>query len=162
MIFAHAGDTLSPSLLSGIDRGAHMIALTNMIAPDIFVPGNHEFDFGKDIFLQRMAEAKFPLYAANLRAAGGTRLAGFRDRAMLEFDGLRIGLTGAAADDSPAKSNPGDLQFAPTVDSIRAQAVALRSEGADFVVAVIHANRSQDNELFHSRTADLIARIARL
>jgi 2',3'-cyclic-nucleotide 2'-phosphodiesterase (5'-nucleotidase family) len=155
-IFAHAGDTLSPSLLSGIDRGAHIIALTNMLAPDIFVPGNHEFDFGRDIFLQRMAEAKFPLYAANLRAAGGARLAGFRDRAMLEFGGVRIGLTGAAADDSPAKSNPGDLQFAPAVDSIRAQAAALRSEGADFVVAVIHADRSKDYALFHSRAADLI------
>ena len=54
-IFAHAGDTLSPSLMSGIDEGAHIITLTNLIPPDIFAPGNHEFDFGKAIFLQRMA-----------------------------------------------------------------------------------------------------------
>src|SRR5438093_2696696 len=67
VILAHGGDTLSPSLMSGIDKGAHIIALTNLVAPDIFAPGNHEFDFGKAIFLQRMAEAKFPLYAANLR-----------------------------------------------------------------------------------------------
>src|SRR5262245_5053211 len=66
VIFAHAGDTLSPSLMSGFDRGAHIITLTNMIPPDVFVPGNHEFDFGKAVFLQRMGEAKFPLYAANL------------------------------------------------------------------------------------------------
>src|ERR1700752_3392255 len=36
VIFAHAGDTLSPSLMSGLDRGAHIITLTNMIPPDIF------------------------------------------------------------------------------------------------------------------------------
>ena len=48
VLFAHGGDTLSPSLMSGIDHGAHIIRLTNMIRPDIFVPGNHEFDFGKD------------------------------------------------------------------------------------------------------------------
>src|SRR5262245_41021060 len=66
VIFAHGGDTLSPSLMSGLDRGAHIIALTNMIPPDVFAPGNHEFDFGKAVFLQRMAEAKFPLFAANL------------------------------------------------------------------------------------------------
>src|SRR4029077_12525343 len=72
VIFAHAGDTLSPSLMSGFDRGAHIIALTNLIPPDIFVPGNHEFDFGKATFEQRMAEAKFPLFAANLRAPDGT------------------------------------------------------------------------------------------
>src|SRR5262249_37602038 len=62
VIFAHGGDTLSPSLMSGIDHGAHIMTLTNLIPPDIFVPGNHEFDFGKTTFLQRMAEAKFPLY----------------------------------------------------------------------------------------------------
>jgi hypothetical protein len=56
-IFAHGGDTLSPSLMSGIDHGAHVMTLTNLIPPDIFVPGNHEFDFGKPTFLQRMAEA---------------------------------------------------------------------------------------------------------
>jgi len=33
--------------MSGIDQGSHIVELTNMIKPDIFVPGNHEFDFGK-------------------------------------------------------------------------------------------------------------------
>ncbi len=60
VIFAHAGDTISPSLMSGFDRGAHIIALTNMIAPDIFVPGNHEFDFGKARLSQRMARGDLP------------------------------------------------------------------------------------------------------
>src|SRR5439155_1987526 len=61
VVFAHGGDTISPSFMPGIDRGAHIITLHNPIPPDIFVPGNHEFDFGKATFLQRMAEAKFPL-----------------------------------------------------------------------------------------------------
>lgn len=156
VVFAHAGDTLSPSLLSGLDKGEHIVALTNMVAPDIFVPGNHEFDFGKEIFLKRMAEAKFPLYAANLRGPGGAPLAGFKDRALLTFGGVRIGLTGAAADDSPTKSSPGDLVFAPTLPSVKAQAAALRREGADLVVAVVHAERRVDYALFEERAADLI------
>jgi hypothetical protein len=41
---AHASDTLFPSLLSGLDRGARIVALTNLIAPDIFTPGNQGFD----------------------------------------------------------------------------------------------------------------------
>src|SRR5687767_6077603 len=41
VIFAHAGDTLSPSLMSAIDRGAHIMTLTNLVPPDIFAPGNH-------------------------------------------------------------------------------------------------------------------------
>src|ERR1051325_5476928 len=80
VIVTHGGDTLSPSVMSGLDRGAHIVALTNMIAPDILVPGNHEFDFGKAVFLQRMGEAKFPLYGANLRDPNGAPLPGFKDR----------------------------------------------------------------------------------
>src|SRR6185295_9134583 len=82
VIVAHGGDTLSPSIMSGLDRGAHIVALTNMVAPDIFVPGNHEFDFGKAVFLERMAEAKFQLYGANLRDPGGVPLPGFKDRTL--------------------------------------------------------------------------------
>src|SRR3954467_14957308 len=71
VIFAHGGDTLSPSLMSGIDQGVHIIALTNALKPDIFVAGNHEFDFGKAVFRKRMAEATFPVFAANMTEADG-------------------------------------------------------------------------------------------
>ncbi|MEA3025293.1 MAG: 5-nucleotidase / UDP-sugar diphosphatase, partial [Alphaproteobacteria bacterium] len=43
VLFAHGGDTMSPSLMSGVDQGAHIVTLTNALKPDIFVPGNHEF-----------------------------------------------------------------------------------------------------------------------
>ena len=156
VIFAHAGDTLSPSLMSGIDRGAHIIALTNMIPPDIFAPGNHEFDFGKATFFQRMGEAKFPLYAANLRGPDGAPLPNFKDRAIVTFDGVRIGLTGTTYDDTPRTSSPEDLKFLPTVATTKEQAELLRREGADFVVAVAHASRAQDYEIFATRTVDLL------
>jgi 2',3'-cyclic-nucleotide 2'-phosphodiesterase (5'-nucleotidase family) len=156
VILAHGGDTLSPSLMSGIDKGAHIVALTNIVQPDIFAPGNHEFDFGKSIFLQRMAEATFPLYAANLRGPDGAPLPSFKDRSIVTLDGVRIGLTGAAYDDSPRLSSPQDLQFAPTVATIKEQAETLRREGADMVVAVVHAERRQDYDIMATRTVDLL------
>ena len=39
MLFCHAGDSFSPSLISGFDQGEHIVKLTNMIKPDVFVPG---------------------------------------------------------------------------------------------------------------------------
>ena len=155
VVFAHAGDTISPSLLSGIDQGEHIIKLTNMMPPDVFVPGNHEFDFGKAVFFKRMAEAKFPRYAANLRGPDGKPLAGFKDRAILNFGGVRVGVTGATADTSPQESSPGDLKFTPTVATVKQQAELLRREGADLVVAVVHANRREDYEIFGSNMVDL-------
>ena len=156
VIFAHAGDTLSPSLLSGIDRGFHIVSLTNMIRPDIFVPGNHEFDFGKETFLRRMGEANFPLFAANMRDADGRPLPGFKDRSIVDAGGIKVGLTGAALTETPQLANSGDVTFAPAVDSMQEQAKLLRGEGADFVVAVVHIPRNQDMDLFNSRACDLI------
>lgn len=156
VIFAHGGDTLSPSLMSGLDQGAHIISLTNMIPPDIFAPGNHEFDFGKQVFFRRMAEAKFPVYAANMRGGDGQPLPGIRDRAVLDFGSVKVGLTGLAYDDTPRVSSTEDLRFGPTVESGREQAAALRREGADFVVAVAHADRAQDIALGANIGIDLL------
>jgi 2',3'-cyclic-nucleotide 2'-phosphodiesterase (5'-nucleotidase family) len=156
VIVAHGGDTLSPSVMSGLDHGAHIVALTNMIAPDIFVAGNHEFNFGKAIFLERMAEAKFPLYGANLRDADGTALPAHKDRAIITVDGVRIGLTGLAYEQSPRMSSPEDLKFASTIDTTKAQAAALRREGADFVCAVLHCNRGDGIVLQYARAAELL------
>jgi 2',3'-cyclic-nucleotide 2'-phosphodiesterase (5'-nucleotidase family) len=156
VIVAHGGDTLSPSLMSGLDHGAHIIALTNMVGVDVFAPGNHEFDFGKAVFAQRMAEATFPIYAANLRGPDGAPLPHIRDRSLVTFDGVRIGLTGAAFDDTPHVSSSEDLKFAPSVSTMTAQADALHREGADFVVAVVHADRRQTLDMAASRKIDLV------
>jgi 5'-nucleotidase / UDP-sugar diphosphatase len=156
VLLAHGGDTLSPSLMSGFDYGSHIITLTNAVKPEIFVPGNHEFDFGKAIFLRRMAEATFPRFAANLRAADGAPLPGFSDRSTVTLDGVRIGLTGATYDDTPRTSSPEDLKFLPTVPAMKEQAEALRRDGADFVVVVMHADRAQAVELAETNTVDLI------
>jgi 5'-nucleotidase / UDP-sugar diphosphatase len=69
---------------------------------------------------------------------------------------VRIGLTGATYDDSPRLSSPQDLQFAPTVATIKEQAETLRREGADMVVAVVHADRRQDYDIMATRTVDLL------
>ncbi|MHA1190072.1 MAG: bifunctional metallophosphatase/5'-nucleotidase [Alphaproteobacteria bacterium] len=156
LIYAHAGDTISPSLMSGFDQGAHIITLTNLAPPDIFVPGNHEFDFGEDVFRKRMAEANFPILAANLRDSSGAPLAGISDTIMMEFGPAKVGIVGLTADNSPFMSSPGSLKFAATVDTGIAQAKALREAGADLVVAVAHANRGQDRALFDSHVFDII------
>ncbi len=116
----HAGDTLSPSLMSGIDRGEHIMTLTNMIAPDIFVPGNHEFDFGKEIFFERMAEAKFPLFCANiLNRRRHARRRACASAPSSTFDGIRIGIAAATDEEAVILSSPGDLKFPRAVDNDR-------------------------------------------
>lgn len=156
VIVAHGGDTISPSLMSGLDRGAHMIDLINLMKPDIFTPGNHEFDFGPDVFKKRMAEAKFPVYAANLRDVDGKPIAGIKSHSLLEFDGLKIGLIGLTAEDSVKRSSPGKLQFSASPRTAYRLAGELRKQGADLIVVVSHASRHIDEQLIADKTADII------
>ena len=101
LIYAHAGDFISPSLLSGFDKGEHVVELTNIAPPDFVVPGNHEFDFGKEAFLKRMGELKSTILSANLRRADGTNVPGIEDTAMLTFGdasdpmkSIKVGIVG--------------------------------------------------------------------
>jgi 5'-nucleotidase / UDP-sugar diphosphatase len=154
--YVHAGDMISPSLLSGIDKGEHTVALTNIVPFDMFAPGNHEYDFGKDVFFQRMKQSKYPWGAANLRNADGSAVEGIAKEMIIERGGVKIGIVPLTDDHSPVTASPGDLQFLPTVETGVAVAKELRKAGAEFVVAVVHADREQDRALFESRAFDLI------
>ncbi|MGJ3265561.1 MAG: bifunctional metallophosphatase/5'-nucleotidase [Salinarimonas sp.] len=152
----HAGDTISPCLLCGFDGGAHMIALFNELDPAIFVPGNHEFDFGPETWLERAAEATFPIVAANLRGPDGQPLPGHEDGRLVEVEGVTIGFFGLVTASTVQVSSPGDVVFADELETAAAQGAALREAGADIVVAVAHSGRDIDLAMYDGRLADVI------
>src|SRR6202022_442085 len=156
LVCVHAGDTLSPSLLSSFDQGAHMIDLFNDVGLDVFVPGNHEFDFGKDIYFERMGEAHFPILAANLKNSDGTLPHYHQERLLIEADGLKLALIGAAYEDTASASRPGDLGFAPTIQTVLAGAKSARAAGADLVIAIVHADKARGAALMNTHAVDLI------
>jgi 5'-nucleotidase/UDP-sugar diphosphatase len=156
LVCVHAGDTLSPSLLSSFDQGAHMIDLFNEVGLDVFVPGNHEFDFGKDIYFERIREARFPILAANLKGSDGAPPPHHREQLLIEVDGLKLALIGAAYEATPSASRPGDLAFAPTIPAVLAGAKSARAAGADLVVAIVHADKATGAALMNTHAVDLI------
>lgn len=156
VIVAHAGDALSPCLMCAFDSGEHVIDIMNRMGFDIFVPGNHEYDFGKETYLKRMGEARFPIFAANLRAPDGALLPGHRDEMIIDQGGVKIAIIGLTAQDSHEKSNPGDLRITPVQETLEERAKALRAQGADLIVAVVHADRNIDNRLHDLGLADVI------
>jgi 5'-nucleotidase / UDP-sugar diphosphatase len=156
LLYAHAGDMFSPSLMSGFDQGQHTVELLNVVPPDIFVPGNHEFDFGKDNYLKLTKLAKYPTFAANLRAADGSVLPDHKDRALIDLGSVKVGIFGVTLAASPLMSSPGDLRFLDEMTSVREQSRALREAGADMVVAVTHTDFSRDLEIARSRLVDVL------
>jgi 5'-nucleotidase / UDP-sugar diphosphatase len=163
LIYAHAGDFISPSLLSGFDKGEHVVELTNIVPPDIVVPGNHEFDFGKETFLKRMAELDSTLLSANLRQADGSKVAGFEDSVMLTYGdasdpmkSVKVGIVGLTLADTPVLSSPGDLVFSDSMEVAAAQAKALKADGADVLVAILHEDIATDRSLYSGGLFDFV------
>ena len=153
--FIHAGDTISPSLLSGFDKGAHIIDILNRMNVDVMAPGNHEFDLGPDAFRARMAEAKFDIVATNIVDGNGLP-ANTKPDKMVEVQGVKIGFFGLTTEDTPIASSPGNIKFSPTIDTARAKAKELREKGADLVVAVAHTPLEVDMIIARSAGVDVI------
>ncbi len=150
------GDMLSPSILSGFDKGQNTIDLTNLEPFDLAVPGNHEFDFGPENFLEKMAASKYPWAAINITQTDGTPVPGLGGVMVKEVAGLKIALIPVAQDTTPQVASPGDLKFLPTVETGIAAAKAAREDGADLVIGVVQTDMSNDRQLQASHAFDVI------
>jgi len=155
-VVVHAGDTLSPSLLSGFDKGAHIIDLLNRIGLDVFTPGNHEFDFGPQNFRERMAEATFDVVASNLAEPDGTAPANAKPHKLMEIGGVKLAFFGLTTEDTRNVSSPGEIVIRPSVETARDKVRELREAGADLVVAVAHTPLAVDMMLARMAGIDVV------
>lgn len=155
-IYAFDGDMLSPSILSGFDKGQNTIDLTNIVPFDIAVPGNHEFDFGPENFMEKMKGSKYPWAAINITNADGSSIEGLGGVMMKEVGGVNVALIPVAQDTTPEVASSGDLKFLPTVDSAVEAAKAAREGGADLVIGVVQTNMENDRALIKSKAFDVI------
>lgn len=151
VIVTFGGDMISPSLMSGIDKGAHMIALADAIGFDIGAVGNHEFDFGAEVLRRRLSESRMTWLAGNVRYKGKAGFPEAPATAVLEKGGYRIGFLGLVTTDTREISKPGqDVSFAPFVETGAALASELKKAGADLIVAITHEELSRDLALLES------------
>jgi 2',3'-cyclic-nucleotide 2'-phosphodiesterase (5'-nucleotidase family) len=155
-LYLFNGDMLSPSLASGFDQGQNTIDFTNLVPFDLAVPGNHEFDFGPENFIEKVKASKYPWAAINITNADGSPLEGVGGVMVKEIAGLKVALIPVGQDTSPEVSSTGSLKFLPTVETGVAAAEKAREEGADIVVGVVQTNMENDRALMASGAFDVI------
>src|SRR3569833_3195231 len=156
-LYVFDGDMISPSLLSGLDYGSNTIQLTNVVPFDLAVPGNHEFDFGPSVFLDRVKESKYPWAAINIEGPDGKPGDGVgHDTVMKDIAGVKVALVPVQLDDTVELATTKDWKFDPTVATALDAAQKARDAGADLVIAVTHTDHSQDYALQDSHKFDLI------
>ena len=142
------GDLISPSLLSSITRGRHMIRFMNRIRLDAAVLGNHEFDFGLKELRARVKESKFVWLGANVTGRNGKLLTGVRGTWQLEMNGVKVGVVGLV---TPQASvfirSVVPVKFGDFIAAARNAVEKLKQGGAQVIVALTHLDMREDVEL---------------
>ncbi len=158
LIYSLGGDLLSPSLMSGSTKGAHMISLMAGTGLDVAVLGNHEFDFGADNLRERLAESPFPWLASNVLDPDGSPVGTAVASWWREVGGVKVAFLGVLTEATGQLSSGAQgVQFTPARDTAVRLATELKRQGADVVVALTHLNLDDDRELARtSKDIDLI------
>ena len=157
-VFVLGGDFLSPSVESTFLQGAQMVAALNAIGLDYATFGNHEFDFGPTVLLERMNESKFRWLSANVvDRRTGRPFGGASTEELLTLGGLRVGVFGLTMVDAARTSRPGpDIVFNPPLAAGQEAVARLRERGASVVAAVTHQEIAEDKALAAAADLDVI------
>jgi 2',3'-cyclic-nucleotide 2'-phosphodiesterase/3'-nucleotidase len=137
------GDLMQGTLMSNLTGGRATIDVMNEIGYDAAALGNHEFDWGIQTLQERMRQARFPILSANTYEKGTSLHPPWvKPYAILERDGVRIGVIGATTRSTPVTTHPDSvagLEFRPIAEMLNRYIPRVRVEGVDFVVVVMHA-----------------------
>lgn len=151
----------------GLDRGLRpgevhpMIAAMNAMGYDVVALGNHEFNYGLGFLEQALAGAGFPVVCTNLLRALGPEPAADTPFVMPrlvvevptgrpEATPLRLGIIGLAPPALTvweAAQIDGQLVSRPMLEAAAAHVGALRDEGAELVVALVHGGINGEHAL---------------
>lgn len=157
VIVVDAGDAIQGEVIGSMTEGEAVVDIMNAVGYDYAVPGNHEFDYGMDTFLE-LAEnkAEYKYISSNFYDLS-TASPVFDPYAVEDFDGFKVAFVGITTPETVTSSTPdyfkdeygnfiygfpaypGTLTDDVLYESIQTGIDGAVSEGADFVIAVGHA-----------------------
>ncbi len=149
VVLVLAGDFLSPSVASSFFKGEQMVDVLNAAGLDIATLGNHEFDFGDDVLIERMRQSTFRYVVSNVLDTHTHRAIGNAVPYLVESYGpLKVGFIGLVLTTSEISHD--QLKHTRFRDPIAAAAEyvpKLKAEGAQVIVAVTHLTFDDDRRL---------------
>ena len=137
-----AGDVFTGTF-SYLSKGEALMEMMAAMRYDALGIGNHEFDYGSAAFEPLMWRAPFPVLGANIYHKG-TRHRWARPWAIVERDGVRVGVIGVIGSDAWSVINAAgitDIEFGDPVAEVAAGVAALRSR-VDLVVVLVHQGKT--------------------
>ena len=150
VVLVDNGDSIQGEPMGTMTTGEANIQLMNAVGYEIAIPGNHEFDYGMDRFLELTKLANFPYISANFNKEGELVFAPY---VIKEFDGVKIAFVGMTTPKTITSSTPkyfqneaGEFIYGFMQDetgeklyaAVQTAVDAARAEGAKYVVALSH------------------------
>ena len=151
VILLSAGDTWQGSAESNLTGGLIMTDWMNDLDFTAMALGNHEFDWGEEAIRKNAEAAEFPLLAINIFQRGTNEQVDYcQSSVLVDADGIQIGIIGAIGDcySSIAADKVEDIYFktgSQLTALVKAECDALRAQGADFIVYLLHDGHGQSS-----------------
>ena len=144
------GDAIQGEPIGTMTKGEAIIDIMNAVGYDIAIPGNHEYDYGMERFLELTQKANFPYISCNFNKDGELIFAPY---IIKEFDGVKIAFVGITTPTTPRSSTPkyfmndeGEFIYSFMQDetgealyaAVQKAVDDARAEGAQYVIAMAH------------------------
>ena len=152
VILADDGDAIQGGLLGAMSDGSWIAAIMNEVGYDFAVPGNHEFDFGMDNFLDiAWNQAEYTYLSCNFLDDDGEQV--LEPYQIVTMDGKEVAFIGISTPETLTKAAPAYFQDASgnyiygfcqgadgqaLYDQVQDTVDAARADGAEYVIALAH------------------------
>lgn len=146
------GDAIQGAVLGTLSDGEWIVDIMNQVGYDLAIPGNHEFDFGMDQFLDIVDnQADYQYLSCNFVDAEGQAV--LDPYTMVSYGDTDIAYVGISTPETLSKSTPAffqdengnyiygfcqDADGQALYDRVQDTVDAARAAGADYVVALAH------------------------
>ncbi len=148
VLLVDVGDMFQGTPIGNKTKGRAVIDYYNSIGYDFAVPGNHDFDLGRDVNEALARQSHFPWLAANLVSTDTGKVVDWcRPTLMVEKAGIKIGVIGIITPATAKMSFPENivgLTFLPMPPVVAKYRDELRAQGADLIMLAIHEGLPYD------------------
>ena len=143
------GDSYQGSPISTITRGFSQIEVLNMLKPDAFVIGNHEFDYGQYALDSALMKAKFDYLSGNVFFNPKNKTFG-KPFIIEDVNGIKVGVIGITAPDLETLILPKNISEITmlNIDSVITISInELKNQGCDLIMLLTHVGVENDKLL---------------
>ena len=164
-----AGDAIQGNLIGSLSKGEYIVDIMNSLNYDVYVVGNHEFDYGIDVLKDRINQFKGDMLSCNISYTGTkeNKIKDIKPYSIITYGNKKVGYIGVTTPTTLVESSPKNFKEDDKVvydfggenyyKIVQNNIDECRSLGCDYVVLLTHLGYSDNYSPYSS--PELIASI---